>query len=211
MIPVFRATQTCALFGKARAQRPKEKNALFAPFTDCLICVPTTTTAPCAARIAASWRRIWSIRSINRDYCNPGGQGEGTGPRRVHTSHTSSAQICPRVRIHVTAIFIRIVRVFTLTSFNEQTWVLPLSHAKQLCEYKKRVKLLSQFKEGKVTHWRISNEDIKGCTSLLETLLKQTKTKKKKQRALDVTHEPPRSSCLLGKCARAVCVNAAAR
>lgn len=45
MIPVFTATQTCALFGKARAQRPKEKNALFAPFTDCLICVPTTTAA----------------------------------------------------------------------------------------------------------------------------------------------------------------------
>lgn len=41
-------------------------------------------------RIAASWRWIWSIRSINRDYCNPRGQREGTGPLRVHTSHTQA-------------------------------------------------------------------------------------------------------------------------
>lgn len=46
------------------------------------------------AWIAASWRWTWSIRSINRDYCNPRGQREGTGPLRVHTSHTSSRQIC---------------------------------------------------------------------------------------------------------------------
>lgn len=38
--------------------------------------------------IAASWRWTWSIRSINRDYCNPRGQEGGTGPRRVHTTHT---------------------------------------------------------------------------------------------------------------------------
>ena len=46
----------------------------------------------CSSRgwIAVSWRWIWSIRSINRDYCNPRGQKEGTGPLRVHASHTSS-------------------------------------------------------------------------------------------------------------------------
>lgn len=41
--------------------------------------------------IAPSWRWIWSIRSINRDYCNPRGQKEGTGPLRVYASHTDKS------------------------------------------------------------------------------------------------------------------------
>lgn len=44
--------------------------------------------------IAVSWRWIWSIRSINTDYCNPRGQKEGNGPLRVHTANASSWQIC---------------------------------------------------------------------------------------------------------------------
>lgn len=47
--------------------------------------------------IAVSWRWTWSIRSINRDYCNPRGQKEGTGPLRVHTTNTSSGQIWARM------------------------------------------------------------------------------------------------------------------
>lgn len=39
---------------------------------------PPPPPPPPRVRIAASWRWIWSIRSINRDYCNPGGQWEGT-------------------------------------------------------------------------------------------------------------------------------------
>lgn len=47
--------------------------------------------------IVVSWRWTWSIRSINRDYCNPRGQKEGTGPLRVHTTSTSSGQIWARM------------------------------------------------------------------------------------------------------------------
>lgn len=80
----------------------------------------------------------------------------------------------------------------------------------QLCEYKKQVKFLSQFKGKKSPTGRFQTRTEKAAPAL-ETLLKQTNKIKHKQSALDVTHEPPRSSCLFGKCARAVCVNAAAR
>lgn len=40
--------------------------------------------------IAASWRWIWSIRSINRDYCNPRGQKEGSRPLRVHAPNAEA-------------------------------------------------------------------------------------------------------------------------
>lgn len=77
------------------AHRPKGQwgggggECLFAPRTDSLICVPLPDLPP-RSWIAASWRWIWSIRSINRDYCNPRGQKEGIGPLRVHASHTQA-------------------------------------------------------------------------------------------------------------------------
>lgn len=58
---------------------------------------PTPPHRTACGWIAASWRWSWSIRSINRDYCNPGGQNGGTGARRVHTTHTSSEQIWARM------------------------------------------------------------------------------------------------------------------
>lgn len=58
----------------ALSRRPKKQSCFSA------------SLRPRCDRIAALWRWIWSIRSINTDYSNPGGQGEGSGPRRVHTS-----------------------------------------------------------------------------------------------------------------------------
>lgn len=79
---------------RPKAKRKKEKNVS-------LHHAPTASSArphPTACGwIVVSWRWTWSIRSINRDYCNPRGQKEGTGPLRVHTTNTSSGQIWARM------------------------------------------------------------------------------------------------------------------
>lgn len=74
-------------------KQKRKKNIFLAPMMHQppLWGLPSSLPAPhhtACGWIAASWRWTWSIRSINRDYCNPRGQEGGTGPRRVHTTHT---------------------------------------------------------------------------------------------------------------------------
>lgn len=90
LTPVSRERKSMfSLFGKA-PKRGKQ-NYLFLCITQRLSRRPPPLSR---GWIAVSWRWIWSIRSINRDYCNPRGQKEGRGPLRVHASHTGSRQIC---------------------------------------------------------------------------------------------------------------------
>lgn len=74
-----------------RPQRQRNKTeCLFALRSDRLVPPPSSS----CGWIAVSCRWIWSIRSINTDYCNPGGQKEGNGPLRVHAANAGSGQIC---------------------------------------------------------------------------------------------------------------------
>lgn len=86
LMPTARVkTQICPLASMCpQAKRGGKKNVY-------LHHAPTASSpSPVCGWIAALWRWIWSIRSINRDYCNPRGQREGTGPLRVHASRASS-------------------------------------------------------------------------------------------------------------------------